>query len=226
MTRRVSILIACVLACAGCAAHRYDYTEFREHFPTSILVAPPINLSRDPEAPNTFLASIAKPLADRGYYAFPVPLAIETLDSEGLSEPAAIRETPPEELHRIFAADAVLYATIEKWSSQTIFLSVRTEIAISYVLKDARTGITIWEGRGSVWYEPQDDGSLYRATNDFSLGIAAPWRGAPYLTLADEANRDAIDHSGRGLPFGKYNPRYGSDLWEYPAMSCPVPPAS
>ena len=65
---------ACALAlltAAGCAKS-YDYTNFREHRPRSILVLPPVNESREADAAWSYQSTVTRPLAERGYYVFPV----------------------------------------------------------------------------------------------------------------------------------------------------------
>lgn len=224
------LVLALAISCAGCAAHKYDYACYGQHFPASILIAPPLNRTAAPTAPATVIASLVMPLADRGYYVFPVPLALETLDKEGLADALAIRETPTEELYRLTGADAVLYVTIERWETYLQFFSPRAEVALAYVLRDARTGIVLWENRSHIVYSPNTDASLYGTTTDYSLGFGGTagtgWT-LTYIELAEEANRQAINKGGRGLPYGRYSPRYGKDWASYPDLAPPgVHPAA
>ena len=73
-------LIAAILlsGCAGnkpaTSAAKKDYTALRSEKPRSILVVPAVNRSVDVGAPDYLLSTIARPLAERGYYVFPVHL--------------------------------------------------------------------------------------------------------------------------------------------------------
>jgi hypothetical protein len=68
------LLIGAIAALTGCvnAPKKADYTQFRTESPRSILVVPVINKSVDVNAPDYFLSTIAQPLAERGYYVFPL----------------------------------------------------------------------------------------------------------------------------------------------------------
>ena len=55
----------------GCRAP-HDYSAYLDHMPRSILVLPPLNNSLEPVAPYIYLSTVTRPLAERGYYVFPV----------------------------------------------------------------------------------------------------------------------------------------------------------
>lgn len=73
---KIFMSMACAVALSACVmppAHK-DYSAIRTEQPRSILIVPAINRSVEVNAPDYFLTTIGKPLAERGYYVFPVHL--------------------------------------------------------------------------------------------------------------------------------------------------------
>jgi len=229
--REVLVAALVVALLAGCATPKQDYTLYQRHYPASILVVSPLNNTDRPDASDTFLASIPGTLAERGYYVFPVPLSLEVLDQEGLGNPATIHAVAPQELGRIFGADAVLYVTIQGWRAGYVFETPFYEVKLLYVLKDTRDGAVIWQDtRGASYsYMPHNDESLY-LTTDYYIGSALtltyPVGDGEMLWLAQEANHDVIFSAGRGLPWGKYSPKYGTDWAKFPGLGASAAPTA
>lgn len=108
-------LIAAILlsGCAGnkpaTSAAKKDYTALRSEKPRSILVVPAVNRSVDVGAPDYLLSTIARPLAERGYYVFPVHLVKRLLEDDGLADADLVHGGDPTRLGKMFGADAILY---------------------------------------------------------------------------------------------------------------------
>jgi len=117
-------------ACAGAPKH-YDYAHFRAEAPRSILVVPVTNKSVDVNAPDYFLATIATPLAERGYYVFPVNMVKSVLSDDGLSDANLVHAGDPRRLGELFGADAVMYITIERWDARYAVLSTAVTVELS-----------------------------------------------------------------------------------------------
>ncbi len=98
-------LLSLVTLFAGCASRppRYDYSQFRTEGPRSILVVPVINKSIDANAPDYFLATIATPLAERGYYVFPINMVKSVLADDGLSDANLVHAGDPHRLANYLA---------------------------------------------------------------------------------------------------------------------------
>ena len=73
----------------------------------------------DVTAPDYFLSTVPIPLAERGYYVFPVNLVKRVLEDDGLSDAVLVHSADPKRLAALFGADAVLYVTIERWDAST-----------------------------------------------------------------------------------------------------------
>ena len=81
---RAATFAALLLVVVGCANTKpVDYTAFREHRPKSILVLPPLNQSTVVEGTYGYLSTVSRPLAEMGYYVFPVAEVDEFLKETG-----------------------------------------------------------------------------------------------------------------------------------------------
>jgi len=167
--RAASLLVAAALA-AGCASGEkpapppYDYGPFREHMPRSILVLPPLDDSREVDASYSFLSTITRPIAERGYYVFPVAVVAEFMKANGCPTPYEMHQAPLEKLAAAFGADAVLYLTIENWGTVYQIVNCRTSVAAKARLVDVRTGIEIWSAQATAQHDTISgalDGNTY-----------------------------------------------------------------
>ncbi len=187
-----------------------DYTAFRTADPRSIVVVPVVNKSTQVDAPDNFLATLAIPLAERGYYVFPVNMVKRTMEDDGLSDANLVHAADPRRVAGLFGADAVLYASIEKWESQYILLSTTTTVAVQYTLKSGKTGETLWEQTIATAYSPQAANTGNPLANLIAGAIvAAVERARPsYIPLANQANGLAFYTPGQGILEGPYDAAY------------------
>lgn len=144
-------LTGIALLLGGCAAQKpYDYSAFREARPASILVLPPLNSSPDINATYSMLAQTTGPLAESGYYVFPVTLVDETFKQNGLTSPADIHEVPIAKLREIFGADAALYINVKQYGTSYVVISSETRVTAEAKLIDLRSGHTLWSGAATA----------------------------------------------------------------------------
>jgi len=216
MTRRLPLLLPLLaLALAGCPKPvTKDYTKFLSASPRSILVVPVVNNSVDVEAPSYFLSTVPIPVAERGYYVFPVNLVKRVLEDDGMADAALVHQADPMRLCALFGADAVLLVTIQKWEAKYIVLSTTVTVEFEYALKDGKTGDTIWTDKETMVYQPQSTntgnllGNLIAAAVNAAVAKAAP----NYMPLARQANAQAMTYPGPGFPAGPYSPDHKRDL--------------
>lgn len=139
--------IVVVLLLTGCAKKSpYDYAAFHESKPKSILVLPPVNRSPDVKASHSVLSSATLPLAESGYYVFPVAVVEETFEQNGLTNADDIRTVSTQKLHNIFGADAVLYLDVIQYGTSYIVISSETRVTVNAKLVDLRSGKLLWAG--------------------------------------------------------------------------------
>lgn len=212
-----SVLTLSVLSMlGGCAASvaKQDYTNYRRSKPASILVLPPVNHSPDIKATYGFLSTVTRPLAEGGYYVFPVALVDQTFKENGLQNPAEMHEAPLNKLREIFGADAVLYITIESYGASYKVLTSDTIVTAKARLIDSKTGELLWSGDATA--------SSAETDNNSNLGLA----GLLVKAIVKQVVSSAVDQghdiskitSARllspkpnGLLYGPRSPMYQSE---------------
>lgn len=202
------LLLAMAILLSGCATAppQPDLSQFHAEDPRSILIVPVTNQSVDVNAPDYFLATISEPLAERGYYVFPVNMVRSVLADDGLSDANLVHQGDPRRLGQMFGADAVMYITIDQWNSKYVILSTKVTVALDYLLKSARTGKVLWRNHQVMVYQPQASGASGLAGLIADAVAAAIAKAAPnYIPLAQQANALAIDGAANGLPPGPYD---------------------
>lgn len=133
----------------GCAGNqpKPDYTDFRLSRPRSVLVLPPLNNSTDVRGTYGWLTTVTRPLAEMGYYVFPIAMVDQFLKENGLPGPGEMHEAPLDKYAKIFGTDSVLYVTLEQYGTKYKLLASATSVQLKAALVDARTGVTIWTGQ-------------------------------------------------------------------------------
>jgi hypothetical protein len=216
---KVSLLCLFVLIVSGCAtqAQKKDYTSLRTESPRSILVVPVINRSVEVNAPDYFLSTISQPLAERGYYVFPVHLVKRMMEDDGLGDADMVHAGNPQQLGKIFGADSVMYVTIERWDAQYIVFSTTVTVELKYTLKSTSTGQTLWSNSQKLVYQPNNNNSGGGLAGLIAQAVtAAIAKAAPnYMPLAHQANVQAIYTKGQGLPAGPYSDLYQKDQTDF-----------
>jgi len=196
-----------ILGLAGCVVppKAKDFTAFNAAAPRSILVVPLVNKSLDVDAPNYMLSTLSVPLAERGYYVFPVNTAKVVLEQEGFYEGEQVHSQSPGALAKLFGADAVLYVTINRWDAQYIVFSTTVTVQFDYRMV-AKDGTEIWTATQQLQYSPQQSNSGSPLGNLIAAAItAAMTRAAPnYLPLAQQANTLVLLDGPQALPPGPY----------------------
>lgn len=215
MIRKILIPAICGFAVFffGCVSMpTKDCTAFRDGDPRSILVIPVVNRSVDVNAPDYFLSTISRPVAERGYYVFPVHLVKRIMEDDGLSDADMVHAADPTRLAEIFGADAILYIIIERWDAQYVIFSTTITVEFTYVLKDGATGEKIWQNHQTMVYEsPQGSSDSDLANTIFNIIAAAVTKTGPdYVPLAQEANAMAVGT----MSAGPYNEAYCVDTDE------------
>ena len=206
MLRSRWVAILAVGAISGCAAPQpYDFSEFNKAPPRSILVVPVVNRSLDVDASNYVLSTLTVPLAEIGYYVFPVNTVKVLLEHEGLYEPEQVRRMEPARLAALFGADSVLYVTIDRWDAQYAVIAATVTVEFDYELK-RNDGALIWSTRKRMQYSPQQSQQGSAAANLIAALIsAAVTRAAPnYLPLTQQANTAVFTLDASKLPPGPY----------------------
>jgi hypothetical protein len=203
------------LVLSGCATTAVrDYSALQAAAPRSVLVVPVVNRSVDVNAPDYFLSTLAVPVAERGYYVFPVNLVKRLLEDDGLADADMVHNADTARLCSLFGSDSVLYAAIDRWDARYMVLATQVTVEIDYALKDCRTGDVLWDAHKAMVYEPQTQNTGSPLGNLIAMAVsAAVAKAAPnYMRLAREANAQVFAYPGPGLPAGPYRPEHGKDI--------------
>jgi hypothetical protein len=205
MRRMLWVLTALLLTgCAGQAVKK-DMSAFQAAQLRSILVVPIVNRSLDVDAPNYVLATLPVPLAEKGYYVFPVNTAKMVLEQEGFYEGERIHQQPTETLAKLFDADAVLYVTINRWDAQYAFITTTITVDFDYRMV-SKDGTEIWSEKKQMRYQPQNNNSGHPLAMLISAVVnAAVARAAPnYMPLTQQANQQVFVLGPNAIPDGPY----------------------
>ncbi len=200
----------------GCATNQkpYDYTAFRQSKPQSIVVLPPLNNSPDVRATYSYLSSVTYPLAEAGYYVFPVALVDQVFKENGLTQPADMHQAPAQKLIDIFGADAALYITVEKYGAVYTVINSAVVVAAKAQLVDLRTGQTIWAGQASASSEEGQNnqgGGLLGALIAGIVKQALNSAGDKGRDIAVITNQRLLTPRPSGLLYGPRSPKFGKD---------------
>jgi hypothetical protein len=197
-----------ILIFAGCATPK-DYSKFNAANPNSILVVPVVNKSVDVTAADYLLSTISIPVAEQGYYVFPVNMVKRVLEDEGLYDADLVHKAQTSKLCNMFGSDAVLYISIERWDAKYSILSTKVTVELNYVIKDGKTGDVLWEQNEKIAYVPQSSntGSLLGNIIADTVTAAVTKASPNYIPLARKANGQAFKYPGPGIPPGPYQNR-------------------
>lgn len=180
----ITALLA-VVALTGCAKKKpYDYSAFRESKPASILVLPAENHTTDINAAHSLTSLVTRPLAESGYYVFPVAVVEETFKQNGLSNATDIRSVSTQKLRSIFNADAALYIDITDYGTKYILIDSVTRVSATAKLVDLRTGKQIWSGLATAANNEQ---------NNSNQGLVGMLITAAVKQIANNINDGAHD---------------------------------
>ena len=199
-TRYWTLLVASCVWLSGCVTPpKKDLSPFTSAAPRSVLVVPVVNKSLDVDAQNYVLTTLPVPVAEKGYYVFPINTSKFVLEQEGYYEPERVHQMSPQELAKLFDADAVLYVTINRWDAQYVVLSTTVTVEFDYRIV-GRDGATLWTDRQRLVYSPNNSqGGLIGAMVNAAIARAAP----NYMPLTRQANGQAFYGHG-AIPDGPY----------------------
>ncbi|MGI9274762.1 MAG: DUF799 domain-containing protein [Endozoicomonas sp.] len=200
--------VAVATLLAGCATQKtqYDFSKFHSENPQSILVIPAINDSIDVDAPDYLLSTISVPLAEKGYYVFPVNTVKTVLENEGLYDANLVHSSDPVLLGDMFGADSILYLRVNEWDAQYMVISTTVTVSFDYRLVSAKTGEELWSAEKTMQYSPSQSNSGDPMVDLISMAVSAVvTRAAPnYMPLTRQANHQVFYLDQTKLPEGAY----------------------
>lgn len=202
------LLAVLAIFLTGCVATapKKDLSAFQAAAPRSILVVPSVNKTLDVDAPNYLLSTLTVPLAEKGYYVFPVHTTKTVLEQEGFYEGEQIHAQPPESLAKMFGADTVLYVTIQRWDARYALLTTVVTVEFDYRIVN-KDGTELWATKQRMQYQPDNSNSSGPPLAQLLVAVinAAVTRAAPnYLPLTRQANAQVFLLGPNAIPNGPY----------------------
>lgn len=208
---RFSLLggLGSLLLLTGCQTVKpYDYTNFRAHPPRSILVLPPLNESTAIEGTYGYLSTVTRPIAERGYYVFPVAVVDQFMKANGLPGAAEMQQAPLAKVAEITGADAVLFLDLEKYGAQYRLLSSVVTVEVRAKLVDTRSGTLLWEGHGIAQQGSGGSGNLLADLVAAAVSQAINKKADRAHQVSRMANANLFYPDQTGLPYGPYSDKY------------------
>jgi hypothetical protein len=184
--------------------------------PRSILVLPPVNNSTEVMAPYIYLSTITRPLAERGYYVFPVGVIDALMKENGASMPEDMAQISLEKIREVVDPDAVLYMTIVEWGTKYQIIDSYSVVHVQGRLVDVDTGIVLWSGEKEVRESSTSGQSdfvamlIVAAVNQVVQSMIDPTRN-----IAAAVNNSLLLSKSNGLLLGKYHHQYEADQREH-----------
>lgn len=210
--RRATLLLLAAFAAACSSPPPHDYAAYLAHMPRSILVLPPVNDSLEVHASSLFLGTITRPLAERGYYVFPVAVVEAFMRSNGRPTPADMHAVELDKLREVFGADAVLYIHIVDWGTSYQVLQSVSRVVTDCRLVDLRTGTLLWSGRGAATASSgSGGGGIVGALASAVVNQVVASIDDPCVDLACNANARLFDNPRHGLLVGWRHPGFEED---------------
>ena len=213
MKTPIARLIVCgalvALMITGCAT-KYDYTNFRTHPPRSILVLPPLNESTDVGGTYGYLTTVTKPIAEMGYYVYPVAVVDNFYKENGMPTAGEMHQAPLDKIREIIGADAVLYITLKQYGTFYQLIRSTTKVTIAAKLIDVRTGTILWEGTVQAKEDSASTGNLI-GDAIVAIGTQAVNKSLDHAHVVSRKANAVFAVPNHGFLYGPYNPKFGKD---------------
>lgn len=208
-------LLFLIALLVGCATGKGpDRSALRQSKPRSIVVLPPLNNTPDVRASYSFMSTVTFPLAELGYYVFPVAMVDQTFKENGLPDPGEMHQVPLKKLAEIFGADAALYITVDRYGAEYQVFNSSIIVSARAKLIDTRTGDLLWEGQASASSSEAsggNSGSLLDMLVASLIQQVINSAGNQGHTIARMTSARLLTVKPDGLLYGPRSPLFGTD---------------
>ena len=205
MLKSIFILLF-LLSITGCQAPQITKGEAFPNMytekPTSILVVPAINLTTAADAAALYATTIAKPLAESGYYVFSIPFVEQFLHQEGIVDGEQVANVPLQKFKEIFDADTVLFVTLNSWDTNYYITGGNVTVGAKFELKSTASNQTIWQYDDVVVHNTSgNSGNLLADIISTAISTAI----VDYVPIANVVNQRIVNSMPRGIYHKKHN---------------------
>jgi hypothetical protein len=210
--RKLSILLCLLVGLSffsGCVTlEQKDYASFRKFQPKSVLVLPPLNNSIDERASYSYLSTVSQPLAEMGYYVYPVAVVDHFLKENGLPTPGEMHQIPLYKVDQIIGADAVLYIEINEYGTEYMVLQSFTTVSAAARLVDVKTGEEIWRNEATMVLNSGGNSIAEMLISAVAAQIINSSTDAAH-GVSKTTNFRLMSTPGQGLILGHRHPKFG-----------------
>jgi len=172
-------------------------------------VLPPLNESTAIEGTYSYLSTVTEPIAEIGFYVFPVAVLDHFFKENGMPTAGEMHQAPLHKIREIVGADAVLYITLKQYGTKYQVLNSVTAVVAQGKLVDTQTGTVLWEGTVAAQESSGGSGNiiadLVTAAVEQIINKTADY--AHKVARKANAQFRVKDH---GLLYGPYSPKYGT----------------
>ncbi|HDG7213389.1 GNA1162 family protein [Acinetobacter nosocomialis] len=202
--------------CAVTPAPNKDITAYKAHMPKSILVLPPVNDSPDVKATYSYWPTVIAPVAEAGYYVFPISVVDNMFKENGVTNGSDAQSIAPQKLQEIFGADAALYIRIKEYGSKYQVIQSVATVSADAKLVDLKTGDVIWTGEKKLSQSSSDNNSglLGAVVGALVEQISSNFndRAYPIASMVNAQLFTPTPYSpATGLLYGPRSPQYQQD---------------
>ncbi|MBN2425034.1 MAG: DUF799 family lipoprotein [Calditrichaceae bacterium] len=186
------------------------FPKMYEEQPVSVLVLPPINETTAAEATDYYTTTIAEPLAESGFYVFPIEVINQILQEQGLYENIDYENLPIAKFWEYFGADALLITKILKWDTSYYVIGGNVTVSIDFQLMSTKTGEIIWKYNGTIQVDTSGDSGNAPGFAGLLASVittAIQTAATDYVPQAKKANIQAL----QSIPVGKYHSQHNKD---------------
>jgi hypothetical protein len=163
------------------------------------------------DATYSWLTTATAPIAETGYYVFPVAMVDAFMKDNGLPTPGEMHGVEVAKLGEVFGADAVLYVTILEWGQEYILLSSNTVVKVKATLVDAATGVQLWDSTVNRVEGSGGSGNLIADAVVALIEQVADTLSDETHRVARDANSQLFKNETNGLPYGPHHPKHETD---------------
>jgi hypothetical protein len=163
------------------------------------------------EATYGYLSTVTFPLAELGYYVFPVAVVDQFLKENGLPTAGEMHQVPLNKVAEITGADAVLFVTLQQYGTKYQILNSATIVRAKASLVDTRTGLLLWQGEGMAEEDSAGTGNIFGDLISAAVTQAIKTGTDAAHGVCRAANTRLFTTKDQGLLYGPYHPQYEFD---------------
>jgi len=159
----------------------------------------------------SYLSTITFPLAEMGYYVFPVAVVDQFLKENGMPTPGEMHQIPVNKAKEILGADAILYVTLVQYGTKYQLINSKTAVMVKARIVDTGSGLTLWEGTGEAQHNSGGSGNLIADAIAAAITQAVDSSTDAAHNVCSAANMSLLATQNRGILYGPYHPKYMQD---------------